>query len=123
MKTPINTLILYFPIEHINGILSVFDLLIQIDSMNEVTAAAAKLKKKILTHGRIFQMQDSDFVSLMFYESELRSLVQILSLYACVKQENVRDYSSEIGRDKKKPYKKTVVYQSGDATFCAERIV
>ena len=101
MKTPANTLLIYFPAEHVNGMMAVFDLFIRADQKNETGIAAAKLKEKILAHGRIFQFRDSDAVSIMFFESELRSLIQILSLYAFVMQENCLDYLQKIGSGKK----------------------
>ncbi len=101
MKTPGNTMVMYFPAEHVNGMMAVFDLFIQADQKNETGIAAAKLKEKILAHGRIFQFQDTDAVSIMFFESELRSLIQILSLFSFVVQENCPNYLPKIGNKKK----------------------
>ena len=101
MNTPPNTLLMYFPAEHVNGMMAVFDLFIRANQKNETAVAAAKLKQKILAHGRAFQFQESEAVSIMFYESELRSLIQILTLYAFVMQENCQDYLPKIGSKKK----------------------
>ena len=101
MKVPDNTLLIYFPAEHVNGMLAVFDLFIRANQKNETAIAAAKLKQKILAHGRVFQFQESETVSIMFFESELRSLIQILTLYAFVMQENCQKYLPKIGRKKK----------------------
>ena len=101
MKVPDNTLLMYFPAEHVNGMLAVFDLFIRANQKNETAVVAAKLKQKILTHGRVFQFQESEAVSIMFFESELRSLIRILTLYAFVMQENCLDYLPKIGSGKK----------------------
>lgn len=101
MQVPDNTLLMYFPAEQVNGMLAVFDLFIRANQKNETAIAAAKLKQKILAHGRVFQFQESETVSIMFFESELRSLVQILTLYAFVMQENCQDYLPKIGSKKK----------------------
>lgn len=101
MAIPKNALLMYFPADHVNGMLNAFDLLIQTIPGNETALAAANLKKKIIAHGRVFRFQDSDAVSVMFFESELRSLIQILSLFAFAVQDNCRDYLPEIVREKK----------------------
>ena len=43
MKVPDNTLLMYFPAEHVNGMLAVFDLFIRANQKNETAVAAAKL--------------------------------------------------------------------------------
>ena len=107
MRTPANTMVMYFPAEHVNGMLAVFDLFIRANQKNETAVAAAKLKQKILTHGRVFQFQESETVSIMFFESELRSLIQILTLYAFVMQENCQDYLPKIGSKRKARFGQT----------------
>ena len=69
MKYPDNTLLMYFPAEHVNGMLAVFDLFIRANQKNETVVAAAKLKQKILTHGRVFQFQESETVSILILSS------------------------------------------------------
>lgn len=101
MKIPDNALLICLPADHVNGMLGVFDLLIRTDAKNEITAEAGRLKKKILQHGRTFQSQDEDSVSILFFETELRSLLRILTLYAFAVQQTCRDYYPEIGRVKK----------------------
>ena len=100
MKQPDNTLLMYFPAEHVNGMMAVFDLYIRINPKNETAVSAAKLKKKIITYGRVFQLQDADVVSIMFFESELRSLIQILAMYSFVMEGNCRDYLPTIRNEK-----------------------
>lgn len=101
LKKPENALLIYLPADHVNGMMAVFDLLIRTNPENELSGEAAGLKKKIIEHGRTFQSQGADSVSIMFFETELCSLIRILALFSFVVQENSCDYFPKIGRVKK----------------------
>ncbi|MCR5307091.1 MAG: hypothetical protein K6E36_11375 [Oscillospiraceae bacterium] len=91
----------YLTAENVNAMLAVFDELIQADADNYMAKSAAKLKAKVLQHGRTFYDHRECSVSIYFFPSEMIPLVKILLLMLTLMQPVKTDYYPMIGKVKK----------------------
>lgn len=82
----------------VNALLQTLNCISVADTANQFAKDAAKLKEKIIKHGRTFTHKEADSVSLYFYENEAASMIRLLSLFLFSAQEIERDYFPEIGR-------------------------
>ncbi len=64
-----------------NALLQTLNCISVTDTVNQFAKDAAKLKEKIIRHGRTFTHKEEDSVSLYFYENEAASLIRLLSLF------------------------------------------
>ena len=100
-KLPADTLPVYMPADYVNAILAAIDLLIKADPENDISIGAAKLKEKILKHGRTFRSSGFDSVSIFFFQTEIASLIRVLALVLSAYLTEQKDYFPMIGRVKK----------------------
>ena len=91
----------YLSADNVNAMLAVFDELIQADADNYMAKTAAKLKAKVLQHGRTFYDRRECSVSIYFFPSEIIPLVKILLLMLTLRQPVKTDYYPMIGKVKK----------------------
>ncbi len=86
----------------VNALLQTLNCISVTDTENQYAKDAAKLKDKIIKHGRTFTHKEADSVSLYFYENEASSLIRLLSLFLFSAEDISTDYFPEIGRIHKK---------------------
>jgi hypothetical protein len=56
---------------------------------------AELLKQKILLYGRAYSTEDDDHAAVYFYEKEAGALLELLTVYASFKQDDVGDYYAD----------------------------
>lgn len=86
----------------VNALLQTLNCISVTDTENQYAKDAAKLKDKIIKHGRTFTHKEADSVSLYFYENEASSLIRLLSLFLFSAEDISTDYFPQIGRIHKK---------------------
>ena len=82
----------------VNALLQTLNCISVTDTQNQFAIDAAKLKEKIIKHGRTFNHNNTDRVSIYFYEKEASDLIRLLALFLFSAQEITTDYYPEIGR-------------------------
>lgn len=89
---------LFLPHEFANAMLSVLSCFIAADETNKYGSYAAKLKNKILKHGRKFVHEGEENVSVYFYENEAAMLIKLFSIYTSATSNTTTDYFAQIGK-------------------------
>ena len=86
----------------VNALLETLNCISVTDTENQFAKDAARLKEKIIRHGRTYQHKNTDSVALYFYDNEASSLIRLLSLFLFSAEDVSADYYPEIGRIHKK---------------------
>lgn len=99
-KTERGAVEVFLPHEFANAMLSMLTCFVAADPRNKYGSYAAKLKAKILHHGRKFVHNGEENVSVYFYENEAAMLIKLFSIYASITGGDTTDYFSQIGKSK-----------------------
>ncbi len=86
----------------VNALLETLNCISVTDTENQFAKDAARLKEKIIRHGRTYQHKNTDSVALYFYDNEASSLIRLLALFLFSAEDVSADYFPEIGRIHKK---------------------
>jgi len=91
--------ILYLPQELFNTLITMLDYFIAAeDEVGETTQSkqAARLKEKILTHGRAFDNNGEPNASIYFYGVESAVMMKLLTIYIALGEDPTTDYFAEL---------------------------
>jgi hypothetical protein len=97
--------VLYLPRELFNALMTALDYFIAAE--NEIgetpqTKQAARLKEKILTHGRVFDKKGEGNASIYFFGVEAAVVIKLLTIYIELGDEPTADYFPELKQRRSK---------------------
>lgn len=92
------TVELFLPREFFNSLVSVLTAYIDADSTNKYGVYAARLKRKILKHGRTFTHEGEENVAMYFFEQEAAMLIKLFAIYNSATAKSSADYFLLVGK-------------------------